>query len=75
MRCFKEIMDYILEKMNELNADGIDFVPISTALAQGDYHLCEVIISYTKEEWIKGVGAYPKTSYLFWKIIDGKRSI
>lgn len=66
-------MDYILDKMNELNADGIDFVPISVALLRHDYCLCEVIESYTKEEWVKGDRSYPKTAYLFWKMIDGKK--
>ena len=66
-------MDYILQKMNELDADGIDFVPISEALTQRDYPLYEVVASYTKEEWIKGVGSYPKTTYLFWRIVYGKK--
>ncbi len=66
-------MDYYLSKMEELGADGIDFIPISNALADKNCQLCEVITSYTKEEWIKGVGGIPKTSYLFWKIVDGKK--
>lgn len=67
------IEDYYLSKMKELDADGIDFIPISSALADKKYQLCEVIASYTKEEWIKGIGGIPKTPYLFWKIVGGKK--
>ncbi|WP_313069922.1 hypothetical protein [Lacrimispora sp.] len=67
------IEDYYLSKMKELDADGIDFIPISNALSNRDYQFCKVIASYTKEEWIKGVGAIPKTPYLFWKVVNGKK--
>ena len=60
-------MDYILEKMNELNADGVDFVPI-----WGDYCPPPIYCSYTKEEW-QHVKSYPKSARLYWKIIDGKK--
>ena len=69
-------MDYILEKMNEVNADGIDFIPISDALFNKEYHLCQVVDSYTKERWIANSGHHciPKTSYVVWKLVDGKKS-
>lgn len=66
-------MDYILEEMNKFGADGVDFVPMDFALAQGDYHLCKVIESYTKEEWEQGVVAYPKSARLYWKMVNGKK--
>lgn len=65
------MVDSYLSKMKELGADGIDFIPISSVLAEKKYQLCEVIASYTKEDWIKGVGSIPKTPYLFWKIVEG----
>lgn len=61
-------MDYILEEMNKVNADGVDFVPImSPKLAP------PVIVSYTKEEWIYGVSYYPKSDRRYWRIVDGKK--
>jgi len=66
-------MDYILDEMNELGADGVDFVPISEQLAQSNFTFCMPIESYNKEEWIKGVGAYPKSGRLYWKMVDGKK--
>lgn len=60
-------MDYILEEMNRIGADGVDFVPIW--FGEG---IPPIICSYTKEEW-KDVKAYPKTNRLYWKIVDGKR--
>ena len=61
-------MDYILEEMNKVDADGVDFVPIWF-----DNKLSPPIIcSYTKEEW-KYVKAYPKSNRMYWKMIDGKK--
>ena len=61
-------MDYILEEMNKVGADGVDFVPIWF-----DKKLSPPIIcSYTKEEW-KDVKAYPKSNRMYWKMIDGKK--
>lgn len=66
-------MDYILEKMNELNADSVDFIPFDAYLAQNNYPICKIVASYTKEEWSQGGCAYPKTPYRFWKMIDGEK--
>lgn len=67
-------MDYYLNKMEELNADGIDFTPISEAFATKKYHFCEIIASYTKEEWITGKAkSIPRTPYLFWRLVNGKK--
>lgn len=66
-------MDYILEEMNKCGADGVDFVPFSNELFSGNYILCEIIESHTKEEWKQGVISYPKTPRLYWKMINGKK--
>lgn len=60
-------MNYYLEKMIELDADGIDFVPIHLKGM-----IPNIFASYTKEEF-ENVKAIPKTPYLFYKIIDGKK--
>jgi len=65
-------MNYYLDKLNELGADGIDFIPLTEAFMKREYIRCEVISSYTKEEF-KHVKHIPKTPYLFWKMIDGKK--
>ena len=67
-------MDYYLNKMEELNAEGIDFTPISDALLAKKYHLCKIVASYTKEEWIKNrINAIPKTPCLFWRLVNGEK--
>lgn len=62
-------MKYYLDRIEELGADGIDFVPI---MFSKEEQLKHIISSYTKEEF-KSVKSIPKTSYLFWKMIDGKK--
>ena len=64
-------MNFYLEKMIELDADGIDFIPISQFLATRE-GIPNIVASYTKEEF-KNVKYIPKTGYLFYKIIDGKK--
>lgn len=56
------------EKFEELEADGIDFVPLN-------FNPCcspqsQVFDSFTKEEFLNGV-LYPRSAYLFWKKING----
>ena len=50
-----------------LGADGIDFHSIIATPPN-----CEIIDSFTKEEFLKGV-SYPRTGYTFWKLIDGHK--
>ena len=57
--------------MIELNADGIDFIPISEFLVTRK-GIPGVVASYTKEEF-KNVQGIPKTGYLFYKIVNGKK--
>lgn len=65
--------NYILGKMNELKADGVDFVQFDACLVRHDYSMCKIVASYTKEEWSQGDCAYPKTPYLLWKRVNGKK--
>lgn len=53
------------QQFDLLGADGIDFHSIVATPPN-----CEIIDSFTKEEFLKGV-AYPRTGYTFWKLIDG----
>lgn len=59
--------NFYLDKMNEIEADGIDFMP--TCFGEG---VPQIISSYTKEEF-KGVNTIPKTNYKFWKLVDSKK--
>lgn len=65
-------MNYIEEQMIALKADGVDFVPISIALAEHRYWDCEILDSWTIEEAANKTYIL-KTPYLFWKIKDGKK--
>lgn len=60
--------NFYLDKMDELNADGVDFMPIW--FGEG---VPPIIASYNKEEF-KNVKAIPKTNYKYWKMIDGKKA-
>lgn len=53
--------------MNELNADGTDFIP--TLFNEG---IPSIIASYNKEEF-KQVKTIPKTNYKYWKMFNGKK--
>lgn len=65
------IEDFYMDKMIELDADGIDFIPFDEAFMKRDYLRCNIICSYSKLDWEKVNKSIPKTPYLFWKIIDG----
>lgn len=60
-------MDFILEEMNKVGADGVDFVPVW--FGEG---IPPIIRSYTKEECQQNK-AYPKSNRMYWKMIDGKK--
>jgi hypothetical protein len=67
-------MDHILENMNYINADGVDFIPLCDALAKKQCQYYNVIASYTKEQWTSSSNhVYPKTPYVFWKIVNGSK--
>ena len=61
-------IDFILEEMDNLGADGVDFAPIFST-----FPLQKIHCSYTREEWINSCGAYPKSGRYYWKIINGNK--
>ena len=60
-------MNYFLEKAIELDADGIDFVPLNFS-----GFIPDVIESYSRKE-LENIKAIPRTNYLFYKIINGRK--
>lgn len=60
-------MNYILEEMNKVGADGVDFVPV---FVYGD--IPQIICSYTKEE-LQHINYFPKSARRYWKMIDGEK--
>lgn len=61
-------MGYYYDKMQELNADGIDFIPIWYDPNTSP----PIIASYTKEEF-KNINLIPKTNYRYWKMQNGQK--
>lgn len=59
---------FYLTKMEEVEADGIDFIPFGFK----NEKFPKVIASYTKEE-LKTKDTLPRTGYKFWKLINGKK--
>lgn len=55
------------QQFDLLGADGIDFHSIISNPPN-----CEIIDSFTKEEFLNMV-MYPRTGYTFWKLIDGHK--
>lgn len=64
-------MNYYLEKMMELDADGIDFIPINSYLIN-KVGITGIVKSYTRKEF-ENVKDIPRTPYLYYKIINGKK--
>ena len=63
----------ILSEMVALNADGVDFIDPFHQNDRGD-HFGSTIATYSKAAWKVAYGvAYPRSSYKFWKIIDGRK--
>lgn len=60
-------MNYILEAAQKCGADGIDF-PIT----KGDNEKVKIYFTYTIEDF-KNAEYFPKSPYLFWKMIDGQK--
>lgn len=75
-------MNDYMKMMIELDADGIDFIPISLDVyhANGiDFmpislyaNRANVIASYTRKEF-ESVDIIPKTGYRYWKVEKGKK--
>lgn len=64
-------MDYILEEMKQLDADGVDFFLLKDVV--NSTKISAPVASYTKEQCEKGGIAYPRTPKKFWKTINGKK--
>lgn len=70
--------NYYLNKMDVLNADGIDFIPFKDDNPDGIDFIPfeddnpEVIASYSRKEF-EQVKIIPKTCYRFWKLINGEK--
>lgn len=60
-----KMSNFYLDKMEELKADGIDFIPIWVGKG-----VPPIIRSYTKEKF-ESVQFIPKTNYRCWKMVDG----
>ena len=59
--------DSLLNFMNQIDADGIDFVELNFPIND------KIIASYTKEEFAKD-GLIYKTNRIYWKMIDGVKN-
>ena len=59
---------YYYNKCIEFNADGVDFVSFNDFIVKK----WNPILSLTKDE-LKTSQAIPKTPYVFWRMVDGKK--
>lgn len=59
--------DSLLNFMNQIGADGIDFVELNFPTNDN------IIASYTKEEFVKD-GIIYKTNRLYWRMINGVKN-
>ena len=64
-------MNPILEQMIAVNADGVDFHPIMEKSKIGTHEM-RIYESHTREEFAN-VNSYPRSCYVFWKIVDGQK--
>lgn len=62
-------MGYYYDKIIELNADGIDFIPICVY-----NEIVPIIKTITKQDFEdEKVDDIPKTGYRFWRIENGQK--
>ena len=65
-------MGYYYDKMIELNADGIDFIPIGDLLENNT--IKRIVKTITKQDFENGkVDCIPKTGYRFWRMENGQK--
>ena len=62
--------DFILKEMNDLGADGVDFVPLGT---KPDSLHKRVFKSFTKEQINSSDEAYPRSDRIYWKRVSGRK--
>lgn len=65
-------MDYYYDKMIELNAEGIDFIPIGDLIDNNT--IKRIVETITKQDFENGkVDGIPKTGYRFWRMENGQK--
>lgn len=62
-------MNYIVEEMDRLGADGVDFCPICFGR---DESIKRIFLSKTRQQMIDDP-TYPKSARLYWKIVNGNK--
>lgn len=62
-------MNYIVEEMDKLDADGVDFYPICF---EREESIKRVFLSKTRQQMIEEP-TYPKSARLYWKMIEGRK--
>lgn len=63
--------DFIDKEMEQVHADGVDFVPITFFLFDTTGYPT-VYESYTREEW-ENQRMYPKSGRMYWKFDSNKQ--
>lgn len=62
--------DLILKEMNDLGADGVDFVPLGT---KPDSPYKRIFKSLTKEQINFSDEVYPRSDRIYWKRVSGRK--
>ena len=62
----------LFEEMQLVEADGIDFFSLVVNPKVNPFPAEHIIASFTKNEFTKDT-AYPRASYKFWKVIEGRK--
>mgnify|MGYP007123281602 FL=1 len=66
-------MNFIIEEMERIGADGVDFCSIAWRYFLSINKPFPIYKSFTKEELLKQNG-YPKSGRAYWKMINGKKN-
>ena len=61
-------MNYIVEEMDKIGADGVDFVPVCMKKEA----IKHIFLSKTRQQMIDDP-LYPKSGRLYWKLVDGHK--
>lgn len=62
-------MNYIVEEMDKLGADGVDFCPVCLGRKEA---IERIFLSKTKQQMIDNP-LYPKSGRLYWKMVNGHK--
>lgn len=66
-------MNFIIEEMEQIGADGVDFCSIAWRYFLSINKSFPIYKSFTKEELLKQKG-YPKSGRAYWKMINNKKN-